>query len=86
MRKTLLLIVLISGLFGENNPSNRQGGDTFANATEINALPFSDSGTTTGYINDLPFAIESLDEYNICNWQGPVVSEPPPPTWYGPWI
>jgi hypothetical protein len=30
----------------------RQGGDTVADATPITSLPFSDTGTTSGYMND----------------------------------
>jgi hypothetical protein len=30
----------------------RQGGDTIADATPINALPYSDTGTTAGYTDD----------------------------------
>ncbi len=33
-----------------DNP--RQGGDTIADATPIDGVPFSDSGTTAGYNND----------------------------------
>lgn len=30
----------------------RQGGDTIADATVILAIPYSDTGTTTGYVDD----------------------------------
>ncbi|MFQ6611216.1 MAG: PPC domain-containing protein, partial [Fidelibacterota bacterium] len=33
-------------------PTPRQGGDTFADASVIGALPFSDAGTTCGYVDD----------------------------------
>ncbi len=36
----------------ENVPVLRQGGDTIADAFVIDALPFSDTGTTAGYTND----------------------------------
>ena len=52
-----------------NNIGHRQGGDTFASATVIEALPFSDSGTTSGFNNDYgPYSNHS--SYNICQWQG----------------
>jgi len=52
-----------------NNSGQRQGGDTFASATVIEALPFSDSGTTSGFNNDYgPYSNQS--SYNICQWQG----------------
>jgi hypothetical protein len=35
-----------------NPVGERQGGDTFGTATVIPALPYSDSGTTLGYVND----------------------------------
>jgi hypothetical protein len=37
-----------------DNPINpdRQGGDTFATATVIGSLPYSDTGTTAGYANN----------------------------------
>jgi len=40
--------------YPNNSPviSDRQGGDTVDDATPINILPFSASGTTVGYVND----------------------------------
>lgn len=81
MKKASLNIVLfyLSFLYATNSNdeiNNRQGGESFSNATVIFSLPYTDSGTTTGYYNDIP-AIESLADYNICNWQGMVVSEGP---------
>jgi len=38
----------------------RQGGETIANATVIGALPYTDSGTTTGYVSDyVPTCVSS---------------------------
>ena len=52
-----------------NNTGQRQGGDTFASATVIDALPYSDSGTTSGFNNDYgPY--DDGSSYNICQWQG----------------
>ena len=52
-----------------NNIGQRQGGDTFASATVIDALPYSDSGTTSGYNNDYgPY--EDASSNNLCEWQG----------------
>jgi hypothetical protein len=36
----------------EHEGSSRQGGETIATATAIPSLPYSDSGTTDGYVND----------------------------------
>ena len=33
-------------------PGSRQGGDTCANATTISTLPYTDTGTTSGYADD----------------------------------
>lgn len=38
--------------FGDNPGAILQGGDNIANAYVISALPFSDTGTTAGYIDD----------------------------------
>ncbi len=39
--------------YPENIPNpERQGGDTIASATVIPALPYNDSGTTVGYVDD----------------------------------
>ncbi len=35
-----------------NLPAERQGGDTILDAVTIADIPFSDSGTTAGYVND----------------------------------
>tara|TARA_Y100000758_G_scaffold21845_1_gene15012 strand:+ start:189 stop:3287 length:3099 start_codon:yes stop_codon:yes gene_type:complete len=52
-----------------NNTGQRQGGDTFASATVIDSLPYSDSGTTSGYNNDYgPY--EDASSNNLCEWQG----------------
>jgi len=52
-----------------NNIGHRQGGDTFASATVIDALPYSDSGTTSGYNSDYgPY--DNGSSYNICQWHG----------------
>ena len=52
-----------------NNIGQRQGGDTFSSATVIDALPYSDSGTTSGYNNDYgPY--EDASSNNLCEWQG----------------
>ncbi len=39
-----------------------QGGDDIANATAIGALPYSDTGTTTGYIHDYTFTTETAPD------------------------
>jgi hypothetical protein len=41
------------GTYPVNVPNpERQGGDTIANATVINALPYNDSGTTVGFVDN----------------------------------
>jgi hypothetical protein len=43
----------VPGTYPENVPNPvRQGGDTIATATVIPGLPYSDSGTTAGYVDD----------------------------------
>jgi hypothetical protein len=45
--------VKVPGSYPENIPNPAlQGGDTIANATVISALPYSDSGTTAGYVDN----------------------------------
>jgi len=41
--------------------SDRQGGDTIADAILISALPYNDTGTTTGYTNDYDEACPYTD-------------------------
>jgi hypothetical protein len=43
----------VPGIYPENVPNPvRQGGDTIATATVIPHLPYNDSGTTAGYVDD----------------------------------
>jgi len=52
--------------FQPNQVNSRQGGDTFNDAFVIDALPFSEEGTTIGYVNNYGLSINDLN----CYWEG----------------
>ena len=59
---------LMDQAFGHQPAGNsRQGGDTAATATPVGALPYTDSGTTVGYVGDIgPYTNVGL----TCPWVG----------------
>jgi len=57
----------------QNTNTSRQGGDTFADATVIDALPYSNAGTTVGYANDYTMDTTGVSGDLLCGWIG----------WYG---
>ena len=51
------------------NASERQGGDTAAQATPIGALPYTDTGSTAGMVNDVPNTAY-INTGLTCAWTG----------------
>ena len=54
----------------QNTNTSRQGGDTFADATVIDALPYSNTGTTVGYANDYTMDTTGVSGDLLCDWTG----------------